>query len=292
VNHRRHYFFRRTKLVPRSLPLSLELRPGSEGIVVENAEQAQLFIECAIGLSRPRRGQVLFGSVEPSASPKLRAEVESVLPVEPEYPLGLNVEEIIKTVVALRKKNGAVYEEEPSESRLLTGLLSKDGASLTGQERRRLTLAIALCRKEPVALFLFEPLQHLSSDHADFVLERLKTFATTGSILVSLTFSRRAAARLSERVHVIARTPRPHPEEAISFIIRADRPRELAAVLTSSECVRAAHFDPKRPTQITVVTVDEMATAKAISDAICSTQTNVFEVVRVPESLHLKGAHQ
>jgi len=286
----RHFSCHRLKLARKSKGLSLELRSGSEGLVVESSEQAQAFIECASGMKRPLGGSLRCDLGDPFASPRLRANIGSVLPSEPPFFGHASLAACLSELLALRAQQGVAGVLNPSELPLLEGLVQRSPGSLSGPERRKIALALALSLEDPFAVFLFEPLTDLKANEVDWLLGRLDEIKQGGSIVVSLTLTQRNASLLCERVSHLGQPTASVEGTLVSFMLRVERPRELAAVLASSPCIQSTRFDAARPTLLVIETANEKEAAHAITEAICATQSEPFEMVRHPHGRGVSGA--
>jgi energy-coupling factor transporter ATP-binding protein EcfA2 len=289
VTSSRHFSCHRLKLAPKTRGISLEFRSGSEGLVVESPEQAQAFIECAVGIRRPLGGSLRSDNGDPFSSPRLRAKIGSVLPFEPPFSGHASLGACLTELLALRNQMGAAGVTDVTALPLIEELTERRPDSLTDTERRRVALSLALSLDDPFALFLFEPLRDLKSGEVDWLLGRLDELKQGGSIVVTLTVTQRTASLLCERISRLGERVTSAEDAQVSFLLRVERPRELAAVLASAPCIQSAHFDEARPTQLLVETGSEMDAARAITEAICSTQSEPFEMVRHAHSRHLSG---
>lgn len=275
-----HMFFRRVRLLSHGPYFSLELRPGTHSVVVESDDVAQAFVAAAAGISVPSRGSVRVGSRAPSDAPQLRGRIGSVLPNEPPLLPGGTVRAHVEHVLSLRQELSISSAKDAEDVPLIAPLLERSGESLDSGDRRRIALGLALALEAPIALVLSEPLEGLDDSESDMVLDILGRQRPTSTITIFVTPSERAGARLSDRIHYLF--PRPARDEGSAyFLVRSERPRELAGYLAAIPEILGSRIHPLIDGELIVEAVDEVSGASAITDVVCRSGVEVFEMRKI-----------
>lgn len=284
---RMHLFVKQARFAKKAPALSFELRPEMHAIVAREVAQAEEFVRVAAGMAEPMRGKILLGSAEPCRSPELRVRIGSLLRNEP--PLASGNAGRVDTVrdylaYILRLRHGASGASgasgpppNPQTVPYADELLDRPSHSLNNQERRQLALGLALSITQPSLLVLSDPLFDLKREFASSLLERLGQCAKDGAIVACVVPTERAARQLSHRIHHLE--PSMSGDTQIQFLIRSERPRDVASSLARSRNIISTKI---RESGDLIVCVDsEEAAAADITGALAITQVEVFEVRRV-----------
>lgn len=287
-NQRLHLFVREARFLKKVPSISLELRPGVHAIVARSEAQGDSFVRGVSGMLKPLRGRVLLGSEEPGNTPELRARIGSLLQSEPEFRDAAPVRAYLTRILALRIRVDGSEGPAPDPENMpyVTELLDRPLLSLTGRERRQVALSLALSVPRPLLLVLNDPLRDLDTDLGANLLGALGTFAEEGAIVACVVPTERAARQLSERVHHLE--PFLDEEREALFLIRSERPRDVASSLAKSRNITATRIRPSGDLIVSAAT--EEAAAGDITQALASTQVEVFEVRRVSSVELSRGA--
>lgn len=276
---RMHLFVKHVCLARKSSALSFELRPELHAIVARSEEQGEEFVRCASGMTEPRRGKILLGEAEPCRAPALRARIGSLLRCEPPLPHAGTAREYLAHILALRHKSAGNSGPVPEPQALpyVAELLDRRADTLNNQERRAVALGLALSIAEPLLLVLHDPLSDLEGEMTSSLLERLGAYARDGVIVACVVPTERAARHLSERIHRLL--PSMNADTEIQFLIRSERPRDVASSLARSPNVLATNIRPSG--DLIVSAVSEDSVAADITRALSRAQVEVFEVRRI-----------
>jgi ABC-type cobalamin/Fe3+-siderophores transport system ATPase subunit len=297
VNERRsHLFVKQARFAKKAPALSFELRPQVHAVLARSEEQGENFVRYAAGMAQPKRGKLLLGSVEPCKTPELRARIGSLLRHEPPLTLGMGsdpftVRDYLAYVLTLRRhattQTGSATPEQriPEPQRApelqdvpyVSALLDRPASSLDNQERRHVALGLALSIAEPLLLVLHDPLSDLQSEVTSSLLEKLGKYAEEGTIVACVVPTERSARQLSERIHRLE--PTLNGEGEILFLIRSERPRDVASTLSRSRNILSTQIRPSG--DLIVSATSEESAAADITEALALTQVEVFEVRRV-----------
>lgn len=278
-----HLFFRRVKLTTASRYFSLELRPALHAIVLEGEADSQKFIESACGMSFPARGRVTYGRTSPGKSPSLRRNIGSLLPWEPPLLRTPTVRDHVAHVLSLRKELGAESLSDPNEVPFVKDLLDASPQDLNVHDRRRIAFGLALSLTRPIALLLYDPLAAASDDEIPLVLSHLHQQEEAGATIACVVPSRRAAALLTTRIHSIL-SEVPKSESGAHFLLRSERPRELASLLSTDPCIIATRVHPEISGELSIEATSEEEGARAITSAVARCGVMVFEMRRTTRS--------
>lgn len=288
LKSRLHLFVKEARFQKKSSNISLELRPGVHAIVVRSEAQGDAFVRGVSGMQAPLRGRVILGSEEPGKTPELRRRIGSLLRSEPELPEALSVRHYLARIFALRLPVGGGEEPAPDPSTLpyVRELLDRPSLSLNNRERRQIALSLALSTARPLLLVLNDPLRDLDTDISSTLLEALSTFADKGTIVACVVPTERAARQLSERIHHLE--PLHAQDREALFLIRSERPRDVASSLAKSRSIATTRIGPNG--DLIVGALEEEAAAVDITHALATTQVEVFEVRRISSAEALRGA--
>jgi iron complex transport system ATP-binding protein len=192
--------------------VSIALRPGAVTAVVgPNGAGKSTLMTCLAGLRTPLAGEVrLAGAPLLSLRPRARAQAIGYLPQVPEIAWRLDVETFVRLG---RTAHRGVFGETPEDGEAVraalraTGLEAlggRDVTTLSGGERSRALLARALAGT-PAWLLADEPLAGLDPGHQIDAADLLRDFAGRGGGVVVTLHDLTFAARLADRVVVLAR---------------------------------------------------------------------------------------
>ena len=184
-----------------------QLEPGCHAVVMPTAEQADAFILSCAGLKPTEQGQVRIGSQNPYTTPKLRAQIVSLLAQELEPELWSKRRPCSELFSYLLSIQSTVWSDASRHSRLMDRLAQFKNRlthTLSGDERRVIMLEFALAHPSPKLALLYEPwtaMQVLAGQVPERdLLNELSRLVQTGCIVVLLTVSEHQAERYSEHV--------------------------------------------------------------------------------------------
>lgn len=187
--------------------LDVSLAPGQFlGVLGQNGAGKTLTLQTLAGLRKPNAGTVSLDGRPVSRWPR-RALAKSLalLPQETEdiFPA-----RVFDTVLIGRHPHIAPLQMESSEDRgiarralgivALDGFEERDVSSLSGGERRRLSIAQLLCQ-EPVFYLLDEPVNHLDPQHQLQVLSLFRRLADEGAGVVATLHDANLASRFCDK---------------------------------------------------------------------------------------------
>jgi energy-coupling factor transporter ATP-binding protein EcfA2 len=259
----------------------LQLDAGLHVILGSEADGTGHLIELLSGVLRPRRGTLAFQGELPSASPRLRRRVASLLPRE-DFPARGSVQAWVDELAELRGVSASrvltLSEVERSTARSME--------SLSSAERRRLALAVALAEADPLLVALHEPLAAASAISREAVLGRIHELAASTVVVVS-TAAIADARQLGGTLHVLERgvLVREHghawpaaltPGLDVCISVDCDSPRELLAALAKSPEVQKAHYGARRGSECVELWGSDLERlASAIGRAAVTTRSNI-----------------
>jgi ABC-2 type transport system ATP-binding protein len=243
--------------------------PGCWPLLGAPADGTAALIEILGGWRAPRRGSVRLDGHDPRRSPALRRRI-GVLAAEEELPDAPDVARAVARATALRGDRAA--PEQVLGAAGLDGWAPRRLASLDPAERRAVALALALSVPAPALLGLHEPLGVRHVDAA-WTLERLRTAAQSGAVVVCTTSSREDARRVAPRVLVLASgrllggVPAAPAAPAWLRVATAE-PRRLAALLADDPAVAATRWDVgEAPGELLIGGADPALLAMAVARA-------------------------
>ena len=191
--------------------VSLAFRPGDVTAVVgPNGAGKSTLMTCLAGLRHPDDGAVwLAGAPLARLGDRERARRIGYLPQAPEIAWRLDV----RTFVRLgRTAHRGLFGQGPGDAEAveralertsLTAFAARDVATLSGGERARALIARALAG-EPTWLLADEPLTGLDVGHQLDAAELLRAVARSGAGVVVTVHDLAFAARVADRVVVMA----------------------------------------------------------------------------------------
>ena len=151
-----------------------------------------------LGLRRPDRGEATLMGGDPREA-RRRRRVGAVLQ-DVSFPPGLRVRAAVELVLAHHP--GTCTPEEVLASLGLEEQIDRDAAGLSGGQRRRLAVALALAG-DPRVLFLDEPTAGMYAAGRRDLLARLVSFADTGGSVLLTTQRLDEVEQIASRVAVL-----------------------------------------------------------------------------------------
>lgn len=257
---------------------SLTVRRGDiTAVLGPNGAGKTTAISLALGLRRPDNGTVRVLGLDPrtgrssglgsgSASRKLSV---GAAPQDVSFPMTMRVRELVEFT-------RAHYDDPYSVHDVLawcgiTDLAGRQAGGLSGGERRRLALALALAGR-PRLVVLDEPTAGLDVDARAALWERLRWFRDHGGSVLLTTHDLTEAEQLADRVAVVDR----------GRVVATDTPADLRRTLGTStmrfEVARRALDGLRRVAADATVTSDPAEHSDAVEIVIMSRDTD--EVVR------------
>jgi iron complex transport system ATP-binding protein len=191
--------------------VSLTFRPGEVAAVVgPNGAGKSTLMTCLAGLRRPDEGGVsLDGAALLKLGDRERARRIGYLPQAPEIAWRLDV----RTFVRLgRTAHRGLFGQGPGDAEAveralartsLAAFAERDVATLSGGERARVLIARALAG-DPAWLLADEPLTGLDVGHQLDAAELLRAIARAGAGVIVTVHDLAFAARVADRVVVMA----------------------------------------------------------------------------------------
>lgn len=180
--------------------LELELRPGEIlGLLGPNGAGKSTAIALMLGLRRPDAGVVRLFGRDPR-EPAARRRVGVVLQ-ENSLPSLLRVNEVVDLVRA--HFSDAVPRAELLERLDLADVARKQVGALSGGQKRRLALALALAGR-PAVLFLDEPTAGLDASGKRALWRELSGFTAAGGAVLLTTQQLEDAEEYATRLVVLA----------------------------------------------------------------------------------------
>ena len=257
---------------PRLRNLSVSFGPGIHVLLGAESDGTADVIELCAGVRLPERGQLKLDGQMPASSPQTRRRIASLLALEGWAGEG-DVQHWIGHLGALHGFDAAV-----ATRRFCPDLaLGRAIASLSGAQRRELSLAAALAQPEPQLVALHEPLAAATASTGTAVLERLRELSERAPVLLA-TRSVADARRLGGRLRVLERGVLVReplgawpnavtPGLPVELTVECDSPRRLLAELAAAHEVERASFDLGRAGSVRVSGSDLEQLALAVSRA-------------------------
>ena len=181
--------------------IDLELRPGEVvALLGPNGAGKSTAVAIMLGLRRADSGRARLFGMDPRL-PRARGRVGAVLQ-DVGFPPGLRVHEAVDLVRA------HFPNPRPTEAVLahlgLGSVGGRDAGGLSGGQRRRLAVALALAGS-PAALFLDEPTAGMDAGARRALLTELRAFAANGGAVLLTTQQLAEAEEIATRVVLLAR---------------------------------------------------------------------------------------
>jgi ABC-2 type transport system ATP-binding protein len=180
--------------------VDLELRRGEVvALLGANGAGKSTAVSILLGLRRPTAGAAWLRGRDPCDA-AARSRVGAVLQ-DVGFPPALRVREVVELVRA--------HYVDPDDTRAvldrldLGDLADRDAAGLSGGQRRRLAVAVALAGR-PEVLFLDEPTAGVDASARRTLLGDIAAFASTGGAVLLTTQQLAEAEEIASRVVVLA----------------------------------------------------------------------------------------
>jgi ABC-2 type transport system ATP-binding protein len=181
--------------------VDLELRPGDVlALLGPNGAGKSTAVAIMLGLRRPDAGRAVLFGLDPR-DPRARQQVGAVLQ-DVGFPPGLRVGDVVELV---RAHYPTARSTEDILSHLgLESVARRDAGGLSGGQRRRLAVALALAGR-PTALFLDEPTAGMDASARRALLSELRAFAADGGAVLLTTQQLDEAEGIATRVVLLGR---------------------------------------------------------------------------------------
>jgi ABC-2 type transport system ATP-binding protein len=181
--------------------VDLELRRGEIlGLLGPNGAGKSTAISLLLGLRRPDTGTATLFDADPR-HPAARRRIGVVLQ-DVGFPPTLHVQEVVDLVRAHHRD--AVPTEELLERLGLTDVSNRQTGGLSGGQRRRLAVALALAGR-PEALVLDEPTAALDPNGRRALWDELAAFTSAGGAVLLTTQQLHEAEALATRLVLLVR---------------------------------------------------------------------------------------
>jgi ABC-type sugar transport system ATPase subunit len=196
-------------------------------ILGPNGSGKTTLLRLVAGLERPRTGRILIGGSPIPPAPRVayvfQEQVFLRASVRENVELGLRLRGIEKSLRRMRTEDAA--------SRLgIAHLMDRQADRLSGGERRRVSLARALCLQSPLVL-LDEPLEGLDErTYSRLLAELPEVLAAFDATTLLVTHTRHEALRLAQDL-VILVDGRVHAAGDTREVVSAPSSTEVAQVL-------------------------------------------------------------
>jgi ABC-2 type transport system ATP-binding protein len=182
--------------------LDLDVAPGElVALLGPNGAGKTTTVELLLGLHRPDAGRARVLGLDPAADPSLHTMVGALLQ-DGAVPSGLRAREAVRLHAAFH-----AHPADPDELLERLGLTSAAGRTfrhLSGGQKRRLTLALALVGR-PRVLFLDEPTAGLDPAARATTWALVRELAAEGATVLLTTQLIEEAERVADRVAIIDR---------------------------------------------------------------------------------------
>ncbi|MFG1807956.1 ABC transporter ATP-binding protein [Streptomyces sp. NPDC049040] len=169
---------------------SLTVRPGEiAGLIGHNGAGKTTFVEVVTGLVRPDTGRVAVCGVDATAAPRAARAVLGVAPQDIALYPRLTVREQLRLfagLAGLRRAAAGRAAGRIAEELLLTDVLDRPCAALSGGQRRR-TQAAAAMVGAPRVLLLDEPTAGADPQTRQALLSAVRSRAAAGAAVVYTT---------------------------------------------------------------------------------------------------------
>jgi ABC-2 type transport system ATP-binding protein len=170
--------------------VDLTLEPGAIlGLLGPNGAGKTTLVSIIAGLRRPEAGSVHVCGIDALREPQRARTVMGLAPQETGVYITLSVRDNLRYFAGLGGLRGKRQREridEIASTLLLDGLMSRQGQTLSGGERRRLHAAIALLH-EPRLVLLDEPTTGADVTTRAHLLDLVRSLAARGSAVVYST---------------------------------------------------------------------------------------------------------
>jgi ABC-2 type transport system ATP-binding protein len=237
----------------------LEFGAGLHVALGSEADGAAMLAPLAAGLIAPQRGTLRVAGLDPRRSPEIRRRIGTLCSTEELFPA--------RTIAHAVSAVLDAHEAKTDARSVLAGLglaawAARTPASLSGDERRSVVLALALGVPDPALLVLHEPLSRLPGIDQGALRERLTALSAREACIVCTTASARDAVELGgslvvlDRGRFVRRLTETLPDNLApgspgALIVRTSAPARLAAELANESAVTGVDWDrDSRPAEL------------------------------------------
>jgi energy-coupling factor transporter ATP-binding protein EcfA2 len=259
--------------------VSLRASSGLHVLLGDEADGSGAFVELCAGVRAPRRGRVALDAERPSASPRCRRRIASLLPEEPPLAGAGDVRRWLAELALLR----GVPPEAVLEGCSVDA--ERPVRSLAGAERRELACRLALAQRDAALVVLHDPLSACRAGQRDRVLGRIAELGRAALVLITTPSiaDARALGGSCQRLDrglielavegATARGPW-HGVAGACLTLEADAPRDLVAALAREPDVRELRYD--EPSGRVLLRADDLERlAHAVARAIVSAGADI-----------------
>lgn len=277
-----NFSLQKARILPQTPAISLNFAPGIHSLVTSRKDYAQALIECLAGLRQPlgspwSRGSIRLGASDPFASPGLRAQLGITLPTEPALPAAPTLHAALDQILTLRLRLDTLATGSPHHIPFVESLLQNAPHSLTGEQRRRVALGLALSLRAPQALVLYQPLFNLNFDDAAFVLQRLRHYAESDVPIICVTATLADAEKLSPLIHHLSATSQ-NPAAQNAYKISCSEPQKLAELARKQPGFAHVDLPENHPHCLVVELASQDPSEQALMRLLAEAPGVIFQV--------------
>lgn len=259
--------------------ISLRVSGGLHVLLGDDVDGSGALVELCAGVRAPRRGRVALDTDSPSASPRCRRRIASLLPVEAPIAGAGDVRRWLADIARLRGVSPEAVLEACSVA------ADRPVRSLAGAERRELACWLALASSDAALVVLHDPLSACSPGHRDRVQQRIAELGRAAIVLVttpSIADARSLGGRCLRLDRGLLDTAPDSPGvrgawhgvAGACLTIEADAPRGLVAALSREPDVHELRYD--EPSGRVLLRADDLAQlAQAVARAIVSAGVDI-----------------
>ncbi len=258
--------------------VSLSSSGGVSVIVGAESDGTGELVELCAGVRAPRRGRVLVAGEPPSASPRARRGIASLLANEELPPVG-DVRRWLHELSTL------VGFAPPAVLERCSVGPERDVSSLSSAERRELACCVALAHPQPTLVALHEPLTACDPARREWMTSRITALGAACTVVVTCA-SIADARRLGGSVYLLDRgllDAKPAgswpgslaPGLDVWLAVEADAPRGLLAALADHPDVLELRYDETRGGRILLRGPDLERLATAVARAALTTGADI-----------------
>ncbi len=188
-----------------TLRMESRLTPGCHAVVVQSPLQADALILTCTGLQKARQGRPRLGGKNPYTSPRTRLCIASTLAEElpaEQWPEGISVADVVREVELSYSSFNPTDQPRRFSWEHVEDLKHRSYCTLENEQRRRISLELALSHPGPQLALLYEPwsIIHGGKYPEQRLLMEIRRLVRQGCIVVLLTVSEQQAERYSPRL--------------------------------------------------------------------------------------------